>query len=157
MYEPVNSRNQIMNAKSRITGINRVNCAGTKEKQRNYVMKMKYAIAPRAWIALMGFLVLMGPGELKAQFTFTTNNGAITITGYDIAAGLNADIPASTNGYPVIAIGDFAFYTIQSITSVTIPNSITSIGGCAFDSCSDLTRVSVPNSVTNSGECWCRD
>src|SRR5438876_8078612 len=122
MYEPVNSRNQIMNAKSRITGINRVNCAGTKEKQRNYVMKMKYSIAPRAWIALMGFLVLTLPGELKAQFAFTTNNGAITITGY-AGFGGNVDIPASINGYPVIAIGDSAFYFKTSITGVTIPNS----------------------------------
>ena len=44
-------------------------------------MKMKYSIASRAWIALMGFLVLTVPGELKAQFTFYTNNGAITISG----------------------------------------------------------------------------
>src|SRR5215510_14487989 len=115
MDEPVSSRKQIMNAKSRIIGINRLNCAGTKEKQRNYVMKMKYSIAPRAWIALMGFLVLTVPGELKAQFTFTTNNGAITIPGYTGSGGIVA-IPASTNGYPVRSRGYSAVYNNQTIT-----------------------------------------
>src|SRR5262249_42407432 len=96
------------------------------KKQRNYVMKMKYSIAPRAWIALMGFLVLTVPGELKAQFTFPPDNGAITITGY-YGSGGNVDIPASINGYPVIAIGDSVFFFNTTITHVTIPNSVTSI------------------------------
>src|SRR5215467_5331358 len=94
-------------------------------KMQNSLLTMKYSIAPRAWIALMGFLVLTVPGELKAQFTFTTNNGAITITGY-AGSGGNVVIPASTNGYPVIAIRNSAFYAKTNITNVTIPNSVTS-------------------------------
>src|SRR5215471_9925413 len=151
MDEPVNSRKQIMNAKSRIIGINRVNCAGTKEKQRNYVMKMKYSIASRAWIALMGFLLLTVPGELKAQFTFTTNNGAITITGYTGSGG-NVVIPASINGYPVIAIGNYAFYNKTNITNVTIPDSVTSVGGYAFYNCFGLRGVTIGSSVTSIGD-----
>ena len=49
------------------------------------------------------------PALVQAQFTFTTNNGAITITGYNTAAGLNVVIPAMTNGYPVTSIGVNAF------------------------------------------------
>ncbi len=113
-------------------------------------MKMKYSIAPRAWIALMGFLVLTLPAELKAQFTFTTNNGAITITGYTGSGG-NVDIPASTNGYPVIAIGVNAFFNKTNITHITIPDSVTSIGEYAFYGCSGLTSVTIPNSVTSIG------
>src|SRR5437773_8890533 len=82
------------------------------------------AIVPMAW----------------GQFTFTTNNGAITITGYNTAAGLNAVIPASTNGYPVVSIGVYAFQS-SSITCVTIPGSVTNIGYEAFFDCASMTNV----------------
>ena len=39
-----------------------------------------------------------------------------------------------------------------SLTSVTIPNSVTSIGDCAFYDCTSLTNVTIPNSVTNIGD-----
>ena len=65
-------------------------------------------------------LALLLPLAARGQFSFTTNNGAITITGYNTAAGLNVVIPANTNGYPVVGIGGNAFYS-SSITSVTIP------------------------------------
>ena len=40
----------------------------------------------------------------------------------------------------------------QSLTSVTIPNSVTSIGDCAFSGCTSLTSVTIPNSVTSIGD-----
>ncbi len=63
--------------------------------------KIQNLIIALVWLAV--------PALVQAQFTFTTNNGAITITGYNPAAGLNAVIPAATNGYPVTSIGDYAF------------------------------------------------
>src|SRR5271154_1133786 len=87
-----------------------------------------------AWLAL--------PALVQAQFTFTTNNGAITITGYNTAAGLDVVIPAMTNGYPVTSIGDYAFAG-SGITNVTIPNSVTNIGVAVFEYCSSLTSINV--------------
>ena len=49
------------------------------------------------------------------------------------------------------SIGNYAFYICNSITSITIPNSITSIGDRAFYSCSFLTFVNLPNSIINIG------
>jgi hypothetical protein len=93
------------------------------------------------WLAL--------PLLAQAQFTFTTNSGAITITGYTGSGGAVV-IPAATNGYPVTTIGDDAF-SYYDLTSVTIPNSVTNIGNYAF-AYNYLTNVTIPNSVTSIGD-----
>ena len=49
------------------------------------------------------------------------------------------------------SIGSYAFYNCDSLTSVTIPNSVTSIGNSAFAECDSLTSVTIPNSVTSIG------
>ena len=53
----------------------------------------------------------------------------------------------------VTSIGNQAFsYSYNSLTSVTIPNSVTYIGKEAFYYCSGLTSVTIPNNVTYIGE-----
>ena len=50
----------------------------------------------------------------------------------------------------VTTIGRAAFWSC-SLTSVTIPNSVTKIDVYAFDGCTGLTSVTIPNSVTTIG------
>ena len=48
-------------------------------------------------------------------------------------------------------IASYAFSGCSSLTSVTIPNSVTSIESHAFQGCSSLTSITIPNSVTSIG------
>ncbi len=49
----------------------------------------------------------------------------------------------------VTSIGNSAFRSCKSLTSITIPNGVTSIGSFALDNCSSLTSITIPDSVTS--------
>ena len=56
------------------------------------------------------------------------------------------------NKLPVTEIGEKAFYGIESITSVKMPDSIVKIGAQAFFRCRGLTSIDIPDSVTSIGD-----
>ena len=102
----------------------------------------------RNFIAI--FWSLAGAWPAQAQFTLTTNNGAITIAQYTGAGGM-VTIPSSTNGYPVTTIGTNAFYGLTNLSGVTIPDSVTDIEVEAFAECPGLADVTIPDRVTTVG------
>jgi hypothetical protein len=89
-------------------------------------------------------------GVVQAQFSYTTNNGTITLTAYTGSGGAVA-IPSTINGLPVTSISEDAFDACVSLTTVAIPNNVTSIGDSAFSGTS-VTNATIPNSVTHIGE-----
>lgn len=93
-------------------------------------------------------------GEVYAvnqSFTYTTNNGAITIVKY-IGSGGMVVIPSRINALPVTRIGDSAFYACTALAGVTFSNNVTSIGENAFRSCTALANVTLPGSLTAIGD-----
>ena len=93
---------------------------------------------------------------LPVPYNYTTNNGAITITGYTGSGGAvtipgKIYVSGATNFVPVSSIGDYAFSDCTNLTSVTIGTNVTKIGADAFSGCSSLVSVILPNSVTDLG------
>ena len=86
---------------------------------------------------------------------FTVTEGNRFMVGYTGEQGENLVIPAvfQEDGiwYRVTSIGDGAFSSCTSLTSVTIPDSVTSIGKDAFFFCLFLTSVTIGDSVTSIG------
>jgi hypothetical protein len=100
--------------------------------------------------------VMALPAVGQAQFIFTTNKGAITITGYTGPGG-DVVIPETTNGLSVTGIGAGAFFanacpTVTNISSVTIPGSVTNIGSNAFVGCWSMTNVAISSGVITIGD-----
>jgi len=73
-----------------------------------------------------------------------------------IATGITS-ITSVTLPNSVTSIESFAFCGCSRLTSITIPNSVTSIGGYAFYYCSGLTSIEIPSSVTSIGSEAFRD
>ncbi len=86
------------------------------------------------------------------QLTWTTNNGAITITGPGPAGpGSDVILPGTIGGRPVTSITNFAFWG-RPLNNVTIPASVTNIGVGAFavSSARGMITVDPTNSFYSS-------
>ena len=99
-------------------------------------------------------------GEVKyavegGYLTFDKKTGTVTDCDPSVT---KANIPHTIKGVAVKSIGESAFRYCTSLTSVTIPDSVTSIGEEAFYGCWDLTRLTIPGSVTSIDKdafCFC--
>jgi hypothetical protein len=117
-----------------------------------YFKKVARQLRAACGARLLPLLLLSAlPAVVQAQFTYTTNNGAITITGYTGLGGI-VTIPSTTNGLPVTGIGDWAFESCTNVISVAAPDSITNMGTGAFWGCTSLTGATVGHSLTSIGD-----
>jgi hypothetical protein len=97
-------------------------------------------------LAAVGLLVCSGA---QAQYSYTLNgDGTATVTGYTGGGG-HVSIPHKIAGHKVSAIGDWAFYQNTSITSLTLPESVTRIGELAFEDCPNLADIDFGNGLTS--------
>jgi hypothetical protein len=116
------------------------------------ILAVKMAIVGRVFVSwiLPLLLMLALPAVVRAQFDYAVTNGTITITAYTGSGGA-VTIPSVVAGLPVTSVGDGAFFSLNNLTSVTIPNGVTNIGDMAFAYCPSLAGVTIPASVTSIG------
>ncbi|MBE7082281.1 MAG: leucine-rich repeat domain-containing protein, partial [Clostridiales bacterium] len=91
-------------------------------------------------------IVISVPTSFSGAFD-TTNVVCIAVSAFSDCTSLTSiTIPSS-----VTNISDSAFSGCTSLTSITIPSSVTSIGSYAFSGCESLTSITIPSSVTSIG------
>lgn len=85
-------------------------------------------------------------GELIIPEKVTYNGRTLTVTEIDRIGGDSLTSVSIPN--TVTTIGLYAFGDCSGLTSINIPNSVTTIESDAFSGCSGLTSINIPNSVT---------
>lgn len=80
----------------------------------------------------------------QAQFNFEQlANGTYIITKCTSSAA-TVTIPSTIAGKPVSTIGNWAFFTLDTLRNVQIPNSVKYIRWGAFSGCTSLTNITIP-------------
>ena len=97
------------------------------------------------WGTITGATFTITVTAPSRDFTFDATTGTIKkYNGNDAVV----NIPSEINGTPVTTIGNAAFRD-SSVTSVTIPASVTEIGANAFAGCTNLTSVTYGGDWSN--------
>jgi hypothetical protein len=90
--------------------------------------------------------------DIYGTWTYNSNNFMATIGAYSGPGGGLVIPDIVSNGVPVTGFSDFVFNGNQTLTSVTIPDTVTSIGGSGvFNNCTNLTNVNIGNGVVSIG------
>lgn len=103
---------------------------------RNFIVRLD--LTNWDWGTITGATFTITVTAPSRDFTFDATTGTIKkYNGNDAVV----NIPSTISGWPVTKIGEAAFQDNTTITSVTIPDSVTEIGANAFAGCTNLTSV----------------
>ena len=89
------------------------------------------------------------------RYTVNADGKSVTVSGTsENPTQLNIESSILYNGtnYTVTKIATWAFNACNTLTEVTLPNTVDEIGYQAFFKCSNLTNVTIPEGVTKIGQ-----
>ena len=112
----------------------------------------------RILTAIFGFILLLtatfcfvsqtAQALSEGDYLYLVRDGeAIVVDAAESLSG-KVELPQKLGGYPVVCIGENAFYNCQSITEITIPKSCKTIESAAFYNCSSLEKVKVEGKLS---------
>lgn len=114
-----------------------------EESTHNFIIRLD--LTNWDWDTKTGATFTITATAPSRDFTFDATTGTIKkYNGNDAVV----NIPSEINGTPVTTIGNAAFRD-SSVTSVTIPASVTEIGANAFAGCTNLTSVTYGGDWSN--------
>ena len=114
-----------------------------EESTHNFIIRLD--LTNWNWNTQTGATFTITVTAPSRDFTFDATTGTIKkYNGNDAVV----NIPSEINGTPVTTIGNAAFRD-SSVTSVTIPASVTEIGSNAFAGCTNLTSVNYAGDWSN--------
>lgn len=114
-----------------------------EESTHNFIIRLD--LTNWNWNTKTGATFTITVTAPSRDFTFDATTGTIKkYNGNDAVV----NIPSEINGTPVTTIGNAAFRD-SSVTSVTIPASVTEIGANAFAGCTNLTSVTYGGDWSN--------
>ena len=85
---------------------------------------------------------LVGENAIIKKFKDTTIKNLV----------IPSEIEESNRSFTVILIDDYAFYEMNNLESVKLPNTITRIGDCAFYDCRNLKSVELSTNLVRIGK-----
>ena len=121
-------------------------------------MKKSIKILSFAFVILLG-TVLFGFDVSAANengILYSVSDDEATVTGVDETVTGDLIIPEELGGYPVTAIGDYAFEDNYEITSLVIPEGVETIGDYCFSYCRYLEKLWLPSTLKYVGA-WAFD
>ncbi len=71
-------------------------------------------------------------GITSGIFTYTLSEGKATLARCDIEASGEIIVPSDFDGYPVVSIGESAFYDCEKVTSIVLPDTVETIETLGF-------------------------
>ena len=87
--------------------------------------------------------------DILEYLTYEINDGEVIITDCDSSISGEVVIPDTIEGYPVTAIGSYAFSWCKEITKVKIPSGVKVLQNDAFLGCSALYDIILPENPIN--------
>lgn len=107
-------------------------------------------------MALLALPALAASEYQDGDFKFTLNQARATITGYTGEGGtvvVPSQVQLGGSFFPVSALNSNTFHGNTTITSVTLPDSITDVASDSFESCSNLNYVKLPAGLKTLNSC----